>query len=179
MASTRSRAPRRSAAALVVATLVLGSAPAVAAARPATKSKPPATTRKKPVATTAKKAAAAGAITARNFAFSPVVVRVAKGTTVTLTNKDGAPHTWTADGGQWDSGVIAAGSTSTRRFDEVGTFAFHCEIHTSMKGTVEVGGAGTAKAATSTTSAGASTASTYAPPASGGSPSSGGGGYDY
>ena len=139
MTITRSRASRLTAGALIVATLVLGTATSALAATAKPKPKV-TTTKKKPVTTTAKKAAAStGAITAQNFAFSPSVLRVAKGATVTLTNKDGAPHTWAADGGQWDSGVISGGGKFSRRFDEVGTFAFHCNIHTSMKGTVEVG----------------------------------------
>ncbi len=185
MTITRSRASRLTAAALIVATLVLGSATtAVAAAKPkpkpTTKKKAVVTTvKKKPVTTTAKKTAApTGAITAQNFAFDPGVLRVAKGTTVTLTNKDGFSHTWTADGAQWDSGVISGGGKFSRKFDEVGTFAFHCNIHPSMKGTVGVGGGGTAKAVTPAAPAGGGAATTYAPPAAGGAPSSGGG-YDY
>lgn len=59
------------------------------------------------------------------------------GTTVTWTNDDTAAHTVTADDGSFDE-RIAAGETVTVTFDEAGTFAYHCDIHTSMTATVIV-----------------------------------------
>jgi plastocyanin len=58
---------------------------------------------------------------------------------VTTTNADAATHTWTADDGSWDSGSLANGASSTHTFGSAGTFAYHCAIHPSMKGTVVVG----------------------------------------
>lgn len=74
----------------------------------------------------------------QNFAFSPVTITIAAGTTVTWTNNDGAAHTVTSDSGTFDSGNIANGKTYSRTFSETGTFAYHCAIHSSMKATVIV-----------------------------------------
>jgi plastocyanin len=59
---------------------------------------------------------------------------------VTVTNADPTAHTWTADDGGWDSGSLAQGASSTHTFTTAGTFAYHCAIHASMKGTVVVDG---------------------------------------
>jgi plastocyanin len=44
----------------------------------------------------------------------------------------------TADGGSFGSGTLGGGSTFSHRFGSVGTFAYHCAIHSSMSGTVVV-----------------------------------------
>lgn len=74
----------------------------------------------------------------RNFAFAPNPLRIRAGTTVTVTNHDGATHTWTADGGGWDSGQIPSGGTARHTFTTAGSFSYHCNIHPSMTGTVQV-----------------------------------------
>ena len=38
----------------------------------------------------------------------------------------------------FDSGNVAAGTTFSHTFAAAGTFAFHCNIHSSMKGTITV-----------------------------------------
>jgi plastocyanin len=73
-----------------------------------------------------------------NFSYDPVDLSIASGTTVTWTNDDSVPHTITSDDGVWDSGVIAPGGTFTYTFEQAGTFAYHCTIHTFMKASVEV-----------------------------------------
>jgi plastocyanin len=65
------------------------------------------------------------------------------GATVTFTNRDGAPHTVTADGAQFDSGTIAGGGTGSVTFRQAGTFRFFCRFHggangQGMSGTVTV-----------------------------------------
>lgn len=81
---------------------------------------------------------ATSTVTIQNFDFSPSAITVKKGTTVTWINKDSSAHTVTADDKSFDSGTIAAGKSYTHSFDTVGTFAYHCSIHTSMKGSVIV-----------------------------------------
>jgi plastocyanin len=76
-------------------------------------------------------------ITAEDFAFGPATLAVDVGEAVTIQNEDGAPHTWTSDDGDFDE-ALAGGASVSHTFDEPGTFAYHCEIHSSMKGTVEV-----------------------------------------
>ena len=89
-------------------------------------------------ATEAPQAAAEAAVTIDNFAFSPQSLQVKVGTTVTWTNNQGATHTVTSDTGAWDSGNLSQGKSFSFTFTKAGTFAYHCAIHSSMTGTVEV-----------------------------------------
>lgn len=75
---------------------------------------------------------------AKDFAFSPKTLEVEKGATVKFENQDGTAHTFTADDKSFDLGTVQPGKSATHTFDEAGTIAFHCEIHPSMKGTIEV-----------------------------------------
>jgi plastocyanin len=70
-------------------------------------------------------------------AFNPTSVTVAVGGVVTWANADPTTHTVTFDTGP-DCGRLAQGATVSRTFDAAGTFAYHCSIHTFMKGTVVV-----------------------------------------
>jgi plastocyanin len=89
------------------------------------------------VATTTTSVASSGnAVTLANFAFSPATLTVKVGTAVTWTNKDSATHTVTSDSGVFDSGNVAVNATYSYTFTKAGTYAYHCSIHTSMKGTV-------------------------------------------
>jgi plastocyanin len=73
------------------------------------------------------------------FAFSEDIT-VPVGTTVIVRNDDSAPHTFTADDGSFDSGNIGGGDTFEMTFTEAGTFAFHCNVHPAMTGTITVTG---------------------------------------
>jgi plastocyanin len=77
-------------------------------------------------------------VTIVNFAFDPASITIKVGTTVRWINQDSAGHSVTSDTGIWDSGNVAQGATYSRVFDTVGTFAYHCGIHPSMKGTIIV-----------------------------------------
>ncbi len=77
----------------------------------------------------------------RDFAFSPVQVRVRPGTKVTWVNCEATgtdAHTSTADAGSWSSPLLASGTTFTREFATTGVFAYHCEPHPGMTGMVTV-----------------------------------------
>jgi plastocyanin len=80
----------------------------------------------------------APAVDIKNFAFAPASASVAAGSKVTWTNSDTTAHTVTFDDGSADSGNLAAGATFDHTFATAGTFAYHCAIHSSMKGTVTV-----------------------------------------
>jgi LPXTG-motif cell wall-anchored protein len=73
-----------------------------------------------------------------DFDFSPSAVTISVGETVTWTNDGEAPHTSSADGGEWDSGTLDPGDSFSNTFDTAGTFAYHCNIHPDMTGTVTV-----------------------------------------
>ena len=75
----------------------------------------------------------------REFEFIPPSVEIAVGDTVTWTNQGNVPHTATAE--QRDvlqSGAIAPGSSFSQVFDEAGEFAYFCEFHPNMTGTIVV-----------------------------------------
>jgi plastocyanin len=72
------------------------------------------------------------------FAYSPDPVRVQVGGKVIWQNMDSAPHTATADDGSFDTGTLEKGKLKSEAFKEPGTYTYYCEIHPTMRGTVEV-----------------------------------------
>ncbi len=76
-------------------------------------------------------------ITIADFTFNGVT-EVAVGTTVVVTNTDSAPHTWTAEDGTFDSGSLGEGETFEFTFDTAGEFAYFCNFHPSMTGSITV-----------------------------------------
>jgi plastocyanin len=78
------------------------------------------------------------AATIVDFAFQPTPTSIVAGSTVTWTNDGVAPHTVTATDGSFDSGLLSAGATFSRRFDRAGTFAFLCAVHPEMRGSIVV-----------------------------------------
>jgi plastocyanin len=74
-------------------------------------------------------------LTIENSAFSDL--SVAAGTEFTITNKDNRGHTVTDDSGAFNVSV-AGGGTATLKIDKAGTYKIHCEIHSSMHGTITV-----------------------------------------
>lgn len=78
-------------------------------------------------------------ITISSFAFEGVT-EVAVGTTVVVTNDDPTAHTWSADDGAFDSGALAEGESFEFTFTEAGEFAYACNFHPSMTGTIVVTG---------------------------------------
>jgi plastocyanin len=83
---------------------------------------------------------AADAITIEGFSYSAATVE--PGATVSIENKDSAPHTVTANEGEaFDSGEISGGGTgSITAPSEPGTYEYHCNVHSSMSGTLTVEG---------------------------------------
>jgi plastocyanin len=73
-----------------------------------------------------------------DFAYSPETVTVAAGGKVTWRNEDADEHTVTLDNGSFESGDLAEGKLKSESFKSPGSFAYHCEIHPDMTGTVEV-----------------------------------------
>lgn len=75
-----------------------------------------------------------------NFAFFPSSVTVKRGDVVAFKNNDTTAHTVTSLNGSFDSGIIQAGGSWNLETASLapGTYAFHCNIHPSMQGTVIV-----------------------------------------
>lgn len=91
-----------------------------------------------PLVTAAPGTAAPGTARIVQFAFVAASLDVPAGTRVTWTNDDPAPHTVTADGGAFDSRQLDPGVSFSVVLDTPGAFAYHCEIHPTMVGTVHV-----------------------------------------
>ena len=72
------------------------------------------------------------------FVYDPDPVTVQVGGKVIWQNEDTAPHTATADDDSFDTGTIERGKIKSETFKRAGTFAYFCEIHPTMHGTVEV-----------------------------------------
>jgi plastocyanin len=86
-------------------------------------------------------ATSAGAVAAsmKNIAFDPATINAKVGDTITWTNNDTTTHTVTLDNqSACDTGNITPGATGSLTFTAAGTYAFHCKIHSSMKGTITI-----------------------------------------
>lgn len=69
----------------------------------------------------------------------PATTTVAKGTTVIWHNADVFSHTITSDDGTtFSSGNVAANASFTYVAGTAGTFAYHCNIHSGMTGSLVV-----------------------------------------
>jgi plastocyanin len=134
-------APTRTATRIGLLSVVVGAAFALAACSGAA-----ATSAPSPVAGPSAQASAAApaasatsgkAVTIVDFGFNPGSITVKAGTTVTWTNT-GVTHTVTSNTGLFDSGHLGSGGTFTFTFSKAGTYAYHCAIHSAMKGEVTV-----------------------------------------
>jgi plastocyanin len=70
--------------------------------------------------------------------FSPGTLTVDPGQSITFVNADHDAHT--ATGSRFDTGVIQPGGIATVVLDEPGTFAYACQIHPVMSGSIGVRG---------------------------------------
>lgn len=77
--------------------------------------------------------------------FNVANLEIEAGTTVTWTNKSNMDHTVTSgtrngddEGDLFDSGRIAPGGTFTYTFEDAGTYAYFCDLHSGMDAEVTV-----------------------------------------
>jgi plastocyanin len=103
-------------------------------------SQPPGTT-----TVTQTPAGGGSTVAIQNFAFIPQSITVPRGTTVTWTNQDAVDHQIindaqgsAAQGSLFTSGALAKGASYSFKFDNPGSYPYHCSIHPSMTGTVIV-----------------------------------------
>ncbi|MFL5761257.1 MAG: PQQ-dependent dehydrogenase, methanol/ethanol family [Thermomicrobiales bacterium] len=78
-----------------------------------------------------------------DFGFSPGVIVVPPGTTVTWTNTGKQPHSATStvsetNAVQFDSGILQPGESYSFTFDKAGTYDYFCVPHPFMRGKVIV-----------------------------------------
>jgi plastocyanin len=86
-------------------------------------------------------AAAAGPAQEVNIlfaAFSPSKLDVLPGETVNWTNVSERTHTVTSDTGLFDSGTLTGGTHFAYEFTAPGAYAYHCTIHPSIVGEIDV-----------------------------------------
>ena len=83
-------------------------------------------------------AARAAAVTIRDFTFAPAILRVARGTVVTVRNRDSTNHTFTSRSGAFGVSNLASGHSARVRFNHRGTYRYYCAFHPFMHGRVIV-----------------------------------------
>jgi plastocyanin len=98
---------------------------------------PPATATPAPGGSPAASPVATTSVTIANFAFSPAVITVRAGATVTWTNRDEDAHT-VAIAGTPVSQPLQGNDSYTHTFAAPGTYAYLCTIHPTMRGVVVV-----------------------------------------
>ncbi len=76
-------------------------------------------------------------ITIKNFAFSPVEVKIKPGAKVVWTNQDNAPHRIEIATGE-KSSSLSQGDNFESVFNKAGEYVYICGIHPSMKGKIIV-----------------------------------------
>ena len=87
---------------------------------------------------TAQSATTPDTVNIKNFSFSPNPITVRAGAPITVVNDDNVTHTFTANGGAFDTGDLGSDHRDRVTVQRAGTYAFHCEIHTFMTGTLRV-----------------------------------------
>lgn len=71
-------------------------------------------------------------IAATDFRFTPARLTVPAGQRVTFENRGPSDHTFTADDGRFDSGVLSAKDMYGEALDGPRRVKIHCEIHPNM-----------------------------------------------
>ena len=77
-------------------------------------------------------------VSVADMRFTPATLKTSLGSTVTWSFPDAMAHTTTSNQDFWNSGSKSGGATYARTFGSAGSFAYHCSIHPTMKGTVQV-----------------------------------------
>jgi plastocyanin len=127
-----SKVAKRSLAALATAT-------AIAACSSSTTS-PTSTTRPNtsPAHTSTGPPAKTATVSISDYAYDPADITVASGAKVTFTNHDQTAHTATTQHGGFDTGTINPGHRATVTLTTPGTYAYYCQFHPFMHGTLTV-----------------------------------------
>ena len=91
-------------------------------------------------ATAAANAAAANgaAVQIDNFHYSPAMLVVAPGTTVTWTNDDDSPHSVREKDGKFKSAALDTDDKFSQTFTAPGEYEYFCSIHPYMTGKIVV-----------------------------------------
>ncbi|MCI0438306.1 MAG: ScyD/ScyE family protein [Chloroflexi bacterium] len=74
------------------------------------------------------------------WGYDPPELRIQTSQAVTFINTGRIPHTATQNEGAFDTGLLRGGESATLRFDTPGTFAYFCQPHPWMQGSIIVEG---------------------------------------
>ncbi|HYI16847.1 MAG TPA: ScyD/ScyE family protein [Thermomicrobiales bacterium] len=77
---------------------------------------------------------------AMQWGYDPATITIETGQALTFTNAGRIAHTATANNGSFDTGSLPGGQSATIQFDNPGEFAYFCQPHPWMLGTVIVEG---------------------------------------
>jgi plastocyanin len=77
-------------------------------------------------------------VTVVDFAFTPALLSVHAGDTVSWVNAGQSPHTVTAAGGVFGTSLLAPGATYRTVARRAGTVTYVCSFHSQMRGTLVV-----------------------------------------
>jgi plastocyanin len=78
------------------------------------------------------------AIRIDDFHYTPQMLVIAPGTTVTWTNADDSPHTVREKDGKFKSAALDTDDTFSQTFTAPGEFEYFCSIHPYMTGKIVV-----------------------------------------
>jgi plastocyanin len=78
------------------------------------------------------------AVAIKDFEFTPATISAKVGDVIGFTNDGEKSHSATLDEGDCGTEILPAGGTGGLTFSKAGTYAFHCAVHASMTGTIEV-----------------------------------------
>lgn len=79
-------------------------------------------------------ASGAAAVSISNFSFSPALLTVKTGSTVTWTNNGSAAHSVVADQSEFKSATLAKGQTYSFTFTQPGKYLYYCSFHGGPNG---------------------------------------------
>ncbi len=79
-------------------------------------------------------AAATHQVAIQGMKFVPASLQVAIGDTIVFTNADNAPHTATANNGNWDTGRLNRGQSAQIQVVAGMDSGYFCQFHRNMKG---------------------------------------------
>jgi plastocyanin len=87
-------------------------------------------------------AAKSAAVQIDNFHYTPAMLVVAPGTTVTWTNDDDSPHSVREKDGKFKSAALDTDDNFSQIFTAPGEYEYFCSIHPYMTGKIVVKPAG-------------------------------------
>ena len=102
-------------------------------------------------------------VTIADFHFSPASTTIHVGDTITWSNSGPSSHTATARNGSFNTGILKKGQSASHTFTQPGTYAYACQIHPFMHGTIVVLASTTSTSTSATTTPAAATPAATTP----------------